>query len=144
VNVRDEILGFLQRHELAVIASVSPSGAPEAALVGIAVTPQLEIVFDTLASTRKVANLRRTPRVALVVGWEDEQTLQLEGLADEPAGAELARLKESYFSRFPEGRERQSWPGITYVRVKPLWARLSDFRGAEPRIDELTARELGA
>jgi len=34
-----------------------------------------------------------------------------EGVADEPVGIVLERLKDFYFIRFPDGREWQSWPG---------------------------------
>lgn len=125
---REELLSFVRRHRYAVQASTAPTGAPQAAVVGIAVSEQLEIVFDTLGSTRKAENLRRDPRVALVVGWDDEQTVQLEGLADEPVGDELVRMKRVYFAAFPDGPERERWPNITYVRVRLTWARYSDFR----------------
>lgn len=127
----DRLLAFLRRSRLCVEASVSPSGAPQAAVVGFAVTETLEFIFDTLASTRKLANLRANPRTSLVVGWgegDDERTVQLEGLADEPAGLELARLTEVYYRVFPDGRARLGWPGLTYVRVRPTWLRYSDFR----------------
>jgi len=99
-------------------------------------------VFDTLGNTRKCANLRRDPRVAFVIGWDEEQTVQLQGLADEPAGDELARLQALYFAAFPDGPSRLSWPGITYFRVRPTLLRYSDFRGAEPVVVELGEREL--
>lgn len=56
--------------------------------------------------------------------------------ADGPTGEELARLKRLYFANYPDGVERQSWKGITHLRVRPTWARYSDFRGREPRVDE--------
>ena len=135
---RAELIAFLGRHRLGVLASVAAGGAPQSAVVGVAVSDALEIVFDTLGSTRKAANLRRDGRAALVIGWDEEQTVQLEGIADEPAGAELARLKQVYFAAFPDGPTRESWPGITYFRVRPTWVRYSDFRGAEPEIFEMT------
>ena len=64
----------------------------------------------------------------MVIGWEDEQTVQIEGVADEPTGPELARLKAVYFEAYPDGVDREKWPGITYVRVRPQWMRYSDFR----------------
>ena len=97
-------------------------------MVGFAVSDDLELVFDTLATTRKMTNLRRDPRVAVVVGWDDEQTVQIDGVADEPSGPDLQRLKEVYFAVYPDGVARQSWAGITYVRVRPSWVRWSDFR----------------
>lgn len=138
---RAELLAFLRRHRYAVQASTNPGGAPQAAVIGIAFSDELEVVFDTLSSSRKAQNLRREPRIALVVGWDEEQTVQLEGLADEPTGAELARIKRVYFDAFPDGPEREQWPDITYVRVRLAWARYSDFRpgGAVVEID-LAAR----
>jgi len=138
---RAELLAFLRRHRLCVQASVSETGAPQAAVVGFGTSDDLEIVFDTLDTTRKTANLRRNPRIALVVGWDAEQTVQIEGVADEPTGPELDRLKRVYFAAYPDGPERQSWKGITYVRVRPTWARYSDFRPGGGSV-ELNESEL--
>jgi hypothetical protein len=113
-------------------------------VVGVAVTDALELVFDTLGNTRKAQNLRRDRRAALVIGWDDEQTLQLEGAADEPVGESLERLKACYFLAFPDGRTRQAWPGITYFRVRAAWARWSDFRTSSARVIELSGGELTA
>ena len=124
---RLDLLRFLQKHRIAVVATNSPSGAPESAVVGIAVSDQLEIVFDTPSNTRKCQNLRRDPNISLVIGWDAEITVQYEGVADEPAAEELARLKKVYFAAYPDGPQRESWPGITYFRVRPKWARYSDF-----------------
>ena len=124
---RDELLRFLRKHKLGVLSTVSAAGEPEAAVVGVAFTDELEILFDTLETTRKAVNLRRSPKIAFVVGWDEEITAQLEGVADEPGGAELERLKEAYFQVYPDGRERQRWKGITYFRVRLHWARYGDF-----------------
>lgn len=125
---RAQLLAFIRRHRYAVQASTNAAGAPQAAVIGIAVSDELELVFDTLGTSRKALNLRREPRIALVVGWDEEQTVQLEGVADEPTGAALARLKRVYFDAFPDGPERERWPDIAYVRVRLVWARYSDFR----------------
>jgi hypothetical protein len=139
---RTELVAFLRRQRLCVQTSVSPSGAPQAAIVGFAVSDDLEIVFDTIGTTNKMQNLRKNPRVALVIGWDDEQTAQLEGLADEPQGDELARLKAVYFHAWPDGVARQAWKDITYVRVRPTWVRYSDFRpgGGIVELDEVEPR----
>jgi hypothetical protein len=124
-----EVLSFARRHPLAVQASASPAGAPQAAVVGVVVSDAFEVFFDTLDSSRKSKNLRQNPRIALVIGWdlEEGRTVQLEGAVDEPRGADLERLQQVYFERFADGVERLSWPGITYVRVRPTWLRYSDF-----------------
>ncbi len=139
---RTELVSFLRRYKLAVQASVSPSGAPQAAVVGFAVSDELEIVFDTTEDTRKYRNLRADPRVALVIGWDDDITAQIEGVADFPAGQELERIRECYFVAYPDGRERLAWPGITHVRVRPTWVRYSDFTQDPPRIIELAGKQL--
>jgi hypothetical protein len=129
----------MRSQSLAVQASVSPSSSPQAAVVGIVITDEFEAFFDTLDATRKVHNLRRNPRIAFVIGGltsGDERTVQYEGIADEPVGAELDRLKEFYFARFPDGRARQSWPGLIYVRARPTWVRYSDFNQSPPEIVE--------
>ena len=139
---RQGLLAFLRTHRFCVQASVAAEGGPQAAVVGYAVSERLELIFDTLASTRKAQNLRRDARIAIVV-WEGEQTLQLEGLADEPSGDDLQRLKQLYLATFPDGVERQSWPGISYLRVRPHWARFSDF-GSGGVITEFDAQALGS
>ena len=133
---RAELLQFLRRYKLAVQASTSSSGAPQAAVIGFAVGDALELVFDTLTSTRKYQNLRQDPRIALVIGWDDAITAQIEGIADFPEGPELERLQQVYFGPYPDGRDRLAWPGITHVRVRPTWVRLSDFTTDPPRITE--------
>ena len=136
----------MRQHKLAVQASVSAEGAPQAAVIGIVVGEELEVCFDTLSTSRKYANLRRDPRLALVLGWDLEQacTVQFEGLADEPQGPELDSLKARYFAAFPDGVERAGWPDITYVRVRPTFIRFSDFRGTAPKIIELDRAALAS
>jgi nitroimidazol reductase NimA-like FMN-containing flavoprotein (pyridoxamine 5'-phosphate oxidase superfamily) len=142
---KSEIYEFIRARRFAVAATVDANGAPEAAFVGIAVTPELELVFETLDATRKCPNLRRDPRIAFVIGWSGDflqnvggdQSLQYEGVADEPKGEELERLLEIYFATQPEGLLRQGWPGQTYFRVRPRWIRLSDY-DRPSRVEELT------
>jgi len=61
---------FLDGCGLGVVSTLGADGAPQAALVGIAVTPELEIVFDTVEKSRKFANIARDPRVAFAIGWQ--------------------------------------------------------------------------
>jgi general stress protein 26 len=136
---RDSLLEFMRSEKYAVQTSVSSGGLPQAAVVGIAVTDRFEIVFDTIASSRKATNLRANPATAFVIGGTrdgDERTLQYEGVADEPSGEELERLLATYYMRFPDGPGRRSWPGLIYVRVKPTWMRYSNFGSNPPEVIE--------
>jgi len=133
----NDLLEFLRSHALAVQASISPAGTPQAAVIGFVVTDDFEIFFDSVTTDRKVRNLRQNPAIVLVIGGltnGDERTAQFEGIADEPVDTELERLKAFYFSRFPTGRERQQWPGIVYIRARPRWIRYSDYNQNPPQI----------
>jgi Pyridoxamine 5'-phosphate oxidase len=139
------LLDFLRGHRLAVQASVSSANGPQAAVVGCAVTDQFEIVFDTLESTRKARNLRQNNRLALVIGGlapGDERTVQYEGVADEPSGAELERLKNAYYAVYPDGPTRLTWAGLIYVRVRPTWIRYSDYNANPAEIVEFGPGQL--
>jgi hypothetical protein len=129
----EQLCQFLRRHRLAVLATVGEgvgdvAGQPEAAVVGIAVTPECEIVFDTVRSARKYRNLVDRPKVALVIGWKLETTVQYEGVARELAGPEDDHYREAYYSVFPEGREREAtWEGLVHFVVRPSWIRYSNY-----------------
>jgi uncharacterized pyridoxamine 5'-phosphate oxidase family protein len=123
-----QFVEFVAQRGLAVVATIGGKGEPQAALVGVAATSQGEIVFDTLTSSRKYRNISSNPRVALVVGWDDEVTLQCEGLADLPLGEDLARCQSTSFAQYPDGRQRAASPDIRHVRVRPGWLRYSDYR----------------
>ena len=134
---RDDFLAYAKQHRLAVLASTAADGSPQAAVVGVAVTGDLELIFDTLNTSRKYANLKRDPRAAFVLG-EGAQTLQVQGIAEELTGEALARCKPVYFAVWPDGPARENWRGITYFRVRLTWLRISDYGVEPPRIEEMT------
>jgi PPOX class probable F420-dependent enzyme len=134
---KSTLVEFIRERAMGVVSTMSPAGAPEAALVNLAVTDDLELVFYTLQDARKCQNLRRNPKIAVVIGWEDDRTLQYEGVADEPYGSVLDRLKELYAAARPDARAQMAWPGLTYVRVRPKWLRLSNY-GHPWSVEEMT------
>ena len=123
-------------------ATATSDGKPQAAVVGFAVTDDLEFVFDTLKQSRKAQNLLTNRHVALVIGWDDEITVQVEGLADFPSGDDLHRIQQCYFDVYPDGRERLLWDGITHVRVTATWVKYSDFTQDPPLVIEMSADQL--
>ena len=141
-----KLLEFLRSNRLAVQASLSCNG-PQAAVVGFAISDRFEIVFDTLQTTRKAVNLRRNPHIALVIGGltaGDERTVQYEGIADEPSGVDLERVKEIYYSAYPDGPIRANWPGLIYIRVRPKWIRYSDYNQNPAEVVEIHEQDLPA
>jgi pyridoxine/pyridoxamine 5'-phosphate oxidase len=132
-----ELFDFISKRKLSVLSSIAADGTPQSALVGIAVTPDLEIIFDTVKSSRKYGNLIAKPAASFVIGWEGEATVQYEGLAEELAGAQSERYREIYFQTWPECRAHLSWADITHFVVRPTWIRLSDYDARPPRIEEI-------
>jgi pyridoxine/pyridoxamine 5'-phosphate oxidase len=129
---------FIAQCKLGVLSTLAETGAPQSALVGIAVTPNLEIIFDTVKTSRKYPNLIARCRCAFVIGWAGYQTVQYEGEASELQGRELKRCQEVYFQALPDGPSRLAWSGIVYFVVRPRWIRYSDFDQNPPLIQEFT------
>ncbi|MES1256782.1 MAG: pyridoxamine 5'-phosphate oxidase family protein [Acidobacteriota bacterium] len=129
---------------LGVLGTLGPAGTPQSALVGIAVTPRLEIVFDTVTTSRKYPNLIGNRACSFVIGgWGvGEQTIQYEGEAEELKAPDLARCQEIYFSAWPDGPARMNWPGLVYFVVRPAWIRYSDYDQNPPFIQEFTFDQL--
>jgi uncharacterized pyridoxamine 5'-phosphate oxidase family protein len=128
---RNELLAYLRSQRLGVLGTVASSGEPQAALVGYAVTPDFELLFDTLRTTRKYRNIIGNPRISFTigntVGSGDERTAQYEGVAEELVGEALVRLQPVYFAAWPDGIDRIQWPHITWFVIRPRWIRYSDF-----------------
>ncbi len=128
------VIAFAARHDVAVVATVTPEGWPEAALVGIAALADGTLVFDAPDDARKVENLRRTPRAAVVIGTEGEVSVQLEGPAAVAEGEERERLGAAYEARFPGSRALL--PGFVVVAVRPDWVRVYDASVSPARVSE--------
>jgi len=134
------IYTFAAQCRLGVLSTVCDANTPQSALVGIAITPHLEIIFDTVKSSRKYPNLIAQPVCSFVIGWAGEQTVQYEGEAEELESPELERYQETYFKVWPDGPSRLSWPGIVYFVVRPASIRYSDFDQSPPLIREFSFR----
>jgi general stress protein 26 len=136
---KEFIYNFIKQHNLAVLSSISAEGKPEAALVGFAISEDLEIVFDTVKTSRKYPNLLKNPNIAVVIGWDNETTVLYEGVAAELSGPEAGYYKEIYFDVYKDGRERAlTWPHFVRFKITPIWLRYSNFN------DPVTIKELSA
>ena len=135
---KSHLYQFISKRKYAVLSTVTTEHLPEAAVVGIAVLPDLRIIFDTVTTSRKYRNLLQNPAIAFVIGWEGEQTVQYEGIAHIPNEAELDELLPAYFDVFPDGIDRKNnWKDIAYFCVQPRWVRYSDFICNPPIIEEM-------
>jgi len=131
-----EVLRFLEGEKLAVLATASEDGRPEAALMGFEVTPELEIIFDTVRSFRKYPNLKKNPLVAWVMGCTSEISVQYEGVARELEGVELEKYEAIYSMKYPDPTRRERWPDLTFFLVRPTWVRYGDYNPGKRRVEE--------
>ncbi|HVZ66982.1 MAG TPA: pyridoxamine 5'-phosphate oxidase family protein [Patescibacteria group bacterium] len=126
-----KLLDKLQSGTLCTISSVNAENKPESALVGYAMTDNLEIVIETLKTTRKYRNITARPHVSIVLYLGDESTLQYEGEARILDDSEV-ELKNIYFSRNPEGKKWEASGSEVFFLITPKWMRYSNF-AKEPR-----------
>jgi len=125
----------MSQYRLAVISTISPEKKPEAALIGIAISENLEIIFDTVTNSRKYQNIIQNSHVAVVIGWTNERTLQYEGRALLLNGNDAEKYKEVYYETYPDGRQRAAmWRNLVHFKIEPHWIRYSDFN--DPQVIE--------
>ncbi len=121
------ILDFIKKHTLAVISTVNHLGNPESAVLEFSETDKLEIIFDTFSTYRKYKNLKDNPRVSLVIGWDDDISVQYEGIATELRGEELKKFQNIHITKLPKAKKFVEIDVIRYFKVIPKWIRYSDL-----------------
>ena len=125
MNKKDFLYRYIHTHMIGVLATISSSGLPEAAVMEFGDTEKFELIFDTLATSRKYANLKKNPHVAFVIGWEKGETVQYEGIAEELRGEELIKYKKIMFAKNLDFQQWEKIDGMTYFKVTPAWIRFS-------------------
>lgn len=121
------ILDFIKKHALAVISTVNHLGNPESAVLEFSETDKLEIIFDTFSTYRKYKNILNNPRVAFVIGWDNDISVQYEGIATELEGEELKKFKNIHITKLPKAKKFVDMDIVRYFKVKPKWIRYSDL-----------------
>jgi pyridoxine/pyridoxamine 5'-phosphate oxidase len=124
---REEILAFIASKSLMTISSLGSDGKPQAAVVGFGQTEEFQLVFGTSNLSRKYANIKNSPNVAVVIGWDGPQTVQYEGVAREITGPEAEKYSERYFAKNPHARKNKELPDQCYILVDPAWLKLTDL-----------------
>ena len=122
------------------IATVSPNGKPECAIVGYSVYDDLSLLLYTDNKSRKWHNLQVNNTIAVAIGWDaNEAFIQYEGLATFITGGDLYRVSEDlFFTDHHNSLQFKGQAGSVFIKVKPLWARLTDLTKDPPRIEEVS------
>lgn len=143
------VLAFLQKHSVGVLATLSPDGTPRARTVYYATDDSFGVYFCTLTGTRKVEDIARNVHGAFVVSDEDTpQTIQIEGtILDLTETATINDVVRTLSDKFME-RGTQFAPlthldpgKIAFYKLTPTWVRFGDFTdgfGADKTFTELS------
>lgn len=118
----------MDSHKLCVISTIHTDGGPEAAVIGFGQTEKLEVIFGTNNTSRKYQNLTQNNHVAIVIGWENGETMQYEGVARELREDEIRIVEEHYLKKSPESTKHRDNPQNRYFIVTPTWIRLTDLK----------------
>lgn len=133
-TAKQELLRLTRQRYIAALATAASDGKPQASPMRYAVTNDFEIVMGTLHTSRKFANLRSNAKVAVLV-WDSLFSIQIDGVYDEPGNADLGRLRDAFDHEFPlEARIRSGRPAHRYFRIRPEWARYTDFMDEPARV----------
>jgi len=121
---RSDFVHFVRAARLGVVATASPSGMPEAALVDIAISESAELIFDTPVGARKLTNIDRNDRVAVVIGWNDRISIQVEGRVRIVSNDERLDYERLYEAQLPGSRVSSS--SFLVAVITPDWVRRYD------------------
>ena len=117
---------LLDSQRFAVLSTRESDGHPYASLVAFCVAPNLkQIVFCTLRSTRKFANLEAEGRVALLIDNRSNEETDLQeaaavtvlGVCEEAKGDERSALANCFLTRHPAMAGFLRSPGCAVMRV---------------------------
>ena len=134
---RKKILDVAEKHKLCVISTADRSGRPESALIGYYLLPSMEIVFGTFINFRKYKNLQVNPYVAFVIGWENDDTVQLEGIATELIGQELTEMQDKFLQKFPKSAKYLHHSEERLFKVLPTWLRYTSLKSEPEEVFEI-------
>jgi len=123
-----QFIDFTNLHGDGVLSTLGPDGEPQAAYISIAAMDDGSLVFDAKADSRKIANIARDGRVAVVIGGRDGASVQCEGTATVPVGEEHEKCAAAFIHRFPQFAVSVV-SGAVVVHIRLVWARVGEYVG---------------
>jgi nitroimidazol reductase NimA-like FMN-containing flavoprotein (pyridoxamine 5'-phosphate oxidase superfamily) len=136
--IKKDVLHFLRRQRVAVVATVSAKGKPFAAPVFYNVDNNFNFYFFTKDESQKYLNLKENNTVAITIFTESSpQTVQAQGLAQLVKNPkEIINVTAPLFKRAMDSSQWYDPPiaklkngQLVVIKVKPTWLRFGDFRG---------------
>jgi PPOX class probable F420-dependent enzyme len=114
----DEARAFLRENHNAVLATFRRDGRPQLSVVGATVDEQGRVIISTRQTAIKTKNLRRDPRVSVIVmnaGFYGEWA-QVEGIAEIVEQPEAIELLVDYYRRM--AGEHDDWDDYRAAMVR--------------------------
>jgi PPOX class probable F420-dependent enzyme len=114
----DEARAFLKDHHNAVLATFRRDGRPQLSVVGVTVDEQGRVIISTRQTAIKTKNLRRDPRVSVIVmsaGFYGDWA-QVEGTAEIVEQTEAIELLVDYYRRM--AGEHEDWDDYRAAMVR--------------------------
>ena len=138
-KVKNDLLQFLQSHDVATLATIKPDGMPHLTTLYILADDDLHFYFLTKNETTKFRNLGENQKVALLItDVATLQTVQIEGTAKEVSYTTDYKKQMDEYTKMLENTKKD-WAKIpinhlpnsgyySFIRVSPSWIRWSDFK----------------
>lgn len=133
---KKDVLDFIKKQKLAVLSTVNKDNKPESAVLEFGETDNFEIIVDMYNTSRKYKNMQTNPIVSLVIGWDENITVQYEGVASELFDEEKLKYQLIYWAKNPKAKRWAKREGIVYFKITPKWIRYSDLNSHPWKISE--------
>jgi PPOX class probable F420-dependent enzyme len=141
----EEIASFLERSRTATMATIGPTGTPHLIAMWYGLIDG-KIYFETKAKAQKSVNLRRDPKISVMVEagdtYDQLRGVAIEGTAhliEDPEDPEYWAAANSVFERYNGAVTEETKPFVEFmmnkrivVRVDPLRTRSWDHRKITP------------
>jgi general stress protein 26 len=142
-DVKKQIVDYLGSHNIMTLATVTSDGAPAARTLEYA-SDGATVYFATFNGSRKVADIKRNPRVAYTVDedykdWMTIQGVKIEGMAtilSDPAAmgqaAQIFMAKYPFVANFPPN------PDLIFIKIEPVTGYFLDYTKGFTHTDVVT------
>jgi uncharacterized protein YhbP (UPF0306 family) len=130
--MNEEILNYIERHRISVLAIEMLDGSPHAATIHYAHTENpLTFLIETDRNYRKAEPLlaRKTSRATMVIGFDEKEpiTFQMDGEVRLIEESEKEQYQKVYLGKFPEKIKKIEDPNKILFVFNPTWWRYTDF-----------------
>lgn len=129
-DTKAKIFNILKSEKQAALSYLH-GDQPRSAIIDFSETEELEILFVTLTGYRKYEDLKKHPKVSLVLGGKDNITVQYEGVAEELSKLQFLPYLKYHLQKNPVEAKFSEMLEARFFKVHPAWVRYADY-GQEP------------